>query len=305
MANAKREAFSRQQLLIRFRGICSHLDLDRPADGIGENDYDAKGRKRKRTVLVKHRNGNSGIEHHIPYIEFYADDVAQFSPGLRVFQYSKPGLDGTFARVDLEDGTEIRIAGLEPGYVEEELNYKRDIPHMKEIVPPANRSAADGLLVDDVSKIDRERAVAVFDMPNGRLMAGEPEAMITRFKEEAGFEPRRLARWADLHVELTEPLVLQLLSLSGDGTRREIKFKQTVRMITIGNEPERLILGVMSPGDTHANGNGHDHGQNGMPIQPTGHFILYYDLLQNAPRNKHVPIPTLLTGAGCPNNNIP
>lgn len=304
MANAKRQAFSRQQLLIRFRGICSHLDRP-PADDTGENGYDAKGRKRKRTVLVRHRNGNSGIEHHIPYIEFYADDVAQFSPGLRVFQYSKPGLDGTFARVDLEDGTEIRIAGLEPGYVEEESNYERDIPHMKEIVPAANRNAADGLLVEDVSKIDRERAVAVFDMPSGRLTAGEPEAMITRFKEEVGFTPRRLARWADLQVELTEPLVLQLLSLSGDGTKREIKFKETVRMITIGNEPERLILGVMSAGESHGDGHAHDHGQNGTPIQPTGHFILYYDLLQNAPVNKPVPIPTLLTGAGCPNNNIP
>lgn len=297
MATA-RQAFGKQQLLIRFRGICSHLDIDPPGNGNG-----AKGKKFKRTVLVRHQNGNAAIEHHIPYIEFYADDVAQFSPGLRVFQYSKPGLDGTFARVDLEDGTEIRIAGMPPGYVQEESNYARDIPHMKDIVPPANRKAAHGLTVEEANKVDREKAVAVFDMPEGRLMAGEPEAMITRFKEEVGFKPRRLARWADLHVEITQPLVLQLLPLSGDGTRQEIKFKDTVRMITIGNEPERLILGVMSPGDTHADG--HNHGSNGTPVQPTGHFILYYDLLQNAPVDKPVPIPTLLTGAGCPNNNIP
>ncbi|MEA2464177.1 MAG: hypothetical protein QOJ98_1924 [Acidobacteriota bacterium] len=306
MAKAE-QAFGKQQLLIRFRGICSHLDLDARANGRSGNGNGENGKKRKRTVLVRHRNGNSGIEHHIPYIEFYADDVAQFSPGLRVFQYSKPGLDGTFARVDLEDGTEIRIAGMEPGYVEEESNYARDIPHMTEFVPRENRDAAHGLLVPDASDIDRERAVAVFDMPDGRLLAGEPEAMITRFEAKVGFKPRRLARWVDLYVEITEPLVLQLLSLSGDGTRREIKFKETVRMITIGNEPERLILGLMSPGDSSAagHGDGHDHTQNGTPIQPTGHFILYYDLLQNAPVEKHVPIPTLLTGAGCPNNNIP
>jgi hypothetical protein len=295
---AEAEETGRQQLLIRFRGICSHLDLSTNGNG-------ANGRKRKRTVLVRHRNGNAAIEHHIPYIEFYADDVAQFSPGLRVFQYSKPGVDGTFARVDLEDGTEIRIAGKKPGYVEQESNYERDIPHMKDIVrDEKSRRAARGLLVAEANDVDRERAAAVFDMPEGRLMAGEPEAMITRFDERVGFEPRRLARWADLQVEITPPLVLELIPLGASGPKREIRFKETLRMITIGNEPERLILGVMATGES-SHSDGHDHAQNGTPVQPTGHFILYYDLLENAPVSKPVPIPTLLTGAGCPNNNIP
>src|ERR1041384_2021285 len=173
-----------EQLRIRFRGTCAHLDLS-----------NGNGKKKKRTVLVRHRNGNSAIEHHVPYIEFYADDVQSFPRELKVLQYSRPGVDGRFARVDLDDTTEIRFKGIEPGEVEEEDNYRSDVPHMSEILKKANvqnRKVAQALLVADAKQIDRNRAAAVFDMPSGRLVAGEPEAMITTFPKEVEFEPRRL-----------------------------------------------------------------------------------------------------------------
>lgn len=283
------------QLLIRFRGICAHIDLK---DGNGNG-------KKKRTVLVRHSNGKSGIEPHVPYIEFYADDIDDFPPEVKVIQYSRPGVDGRFARIDLDEPTQIRIKDREPGWVQEEPNYRAGIPHMSEILPKVE--VASDLKVSDVSKIDINRAAAVFDMPEGRLMAGEPEAMITRFEEGVTFKERRLARWADLYIRFDAPLVLELVPLRKHGTTREVRFKSTLRMITIGNEPERLILGLLQTTDefTHSISHGAPHDPHASPIQPTGHYVLYYDLLEAPPTLRPVPVPTLLTGAGCPNNNLP
>ena len=282
-----------EQLLIRFRGICGHIDLPNGKNGSG---------KKKRTVLVRHRNGNGAIEHHIPYIEFFADDVEAFADGLKVVQYSRPGVDGRLARVDLDDATEIRLAGIDPDYVEEELSYRKDVPHMSEVV--TGFEPAESLLTPLANDVDSGRAVAVFDMPKGRLVAGEPEPAITRFpKKITGFTPRRLARWSDLYTEYEPPLVVQLFPLGSDGPSRDILFRNTLRMITIGNEPERLILGVGR--DATHNHAAHDHEQ--APPQLTGHYILYYELLKNPPPEKErpVPIPTQFDGSGCPNNNYP
>jgi hypothetical protein len=286
-----------QQLLIRFRGICAHLDLP--------GGDDEKGKK-KRTVLIRHRNGDGGIEHHIPYIEFYADDVASFSSDLKLLRYTRPSVDGTFARVDLEDAAEIRVGDLKPGLVQEEVSYQRDVPHLSEILKgfdKESRKVSETLLKPNVKDIDRSRVAGVFDMPAGRLVAGEPEATITRFPAKLQFEPRRFARWTDLHVAFKPPLVLHLIPLGGNGVERQIKFKKTLRMITIGNEPERLILGMISSVTEAAHG--HGSARDATPVQPTGHFILYYDLLENPPESRPVPIPTQLTGSGCPNHNYP
>lgn len=299
---------SNQQLLIRFRGICAHIDLESRK----ENEE-----KRKRTVLVRHRNGNSGIEHHFPYIEFYADDIESFPPEVKVVQYSRPGFDGRLARIDLEDGTEIRIKDLEPGWVKEEANYRRDVPHMSDVLRSlmngngngrnnGHGEAAQALTVNNVRDIDLDRTAAVFDMPEGRLLAGEPEAMITRFEKKIQFEPRRFARWSDLYITCPTPVTLQLKSLSTSVTR-EVEFRPTLRMLTIGNEPERLILGILpeKPECHHGLGHAMDHDPFAAPPQPTGHFVLYYDLLDAQPKERPVPIPTQLTGSGCPNNNYP
>ena len=293
-----------QQLLIRFRGICAHLNRN-PKKGDGDGD-DSDGPRLKRTVLIKHRNGNSGIEHHIPYIECYADDLKTVPKEIKVVQYTRPGSDGRFARIDLDDTTLIQIKDKRAGNVEEDANYKRNVPHMSEVLktfPAASREIANSLLVPDPQDIDRNRCAAVFDLPPGRLVAGEPEAMITRFKSDIEWEPRRLARWTDFYTSIKPPLTLQLISLASGGATREITFRETLRMLTIGNEPERLILGVMPT--SHDNRHEHAHDVDAAPVQPTGHFILYYDLLENPPATRPVPIPTQITGSGCPNNNLP
>lgn len=290
-----------QQILIRFRGICAHLDLS----------DDGQGGKMKRTVLVRHRNGDSGIEHHIPYIEFYADDLATFSKSLKVLRYTRPGYDGTFARVDLDDGTEIRLKNVQKGVVREEPSYRKGVLRFKEEIldhlGARLNPIAPRLLVNDPRDIDTTRAMAIFDMPEGTLMGGEPEALITRFERfdsGAEFKARRLARWSDLYATINhgKPIVIELVSLT-TGSTRTITFKKDLRMITIGNEPERLILGLLST--TAAAHHGGPHGPNATPIQPTGHFVLYYDLLENSQEERPVPIPTQLGGTGCPNNNYP
>jgi hypothetical protein len=197
---------------------------------------------------------------------------------------------------------------VEAGYVQEEMSYKRDVPHLSEILKgftAENRKVSETLKKSDVQQIDRSRVAAVFDMPGGRLVAGEPEATITRFPADVDFVPRRFARWTDLHVPFTPPLTLQLVPLGANRSTRSITFKKTLRMITIGNEPERLILGMISSGSEAGHGHGSAHARDAAPVQPTGHFILYYDLLENPPESRPVPIPTQLTGSGCPNHNYP
>jgi hypothetical protein len=288
-----------QQILIRFRGICAHVEVDDPK--AETQNGNGKGKKR-RTILVSHHgNQDTPIEHHTSYVEFYADDVRAFSPELRVVSYSKPGVDGRFARVDLTKGTIIRLKDTDPGDVEEAPSYRRDVPHFSEILksfPEANRTIAPGL-VGSINKLDTARAFAAFDMPAGTLYAGEPENTITRFPKNINFPPRRLARWAELQATVAAgPITLELSSTTGP--THAIEFTENLRMLTIGNEPERLILGVIENQAAHSHAGA-------TPTQPSGHFALYYNLLDNPPleSDRAVPIPTLLGGAGCNNNNYP
>lgn len=303
-----------QPLLIRFRGICAHLDLDTPSA--------AHGKKRKRTLLLRHRNGNSNIEHHVPYIECLADDVLEISPGLRMLQYSRPGTDGRFARIDLPDRPEtmtiIRINDAPTGDVTEDLSYEENVPHFSKILNKADDATPAVSLMNDSRRVDVKFATAVFDMPEGTLVAGEPEAMKTRFDsgpaapEETA---RRFSRWSDLYVKVPKGEVTMELEQRPSGDKQTITFAHAVRMITIGNEPERLILGLIGGADArtghdhgHAtgNGNGNGNGTSGHgPIQPTGHFVLYYDILKNQPAKMPLPVPSQLEGTGCPNNNLP
>lgn len=293
-----------QQLIIRFRGICALIDLP------DKNAREQKS-KRKRAVLLRHRGGDDRIEHHIPYIEFFADDVAKYPRDLEIRQYTRPGFDGRLARIDLDETAEIVLKAPEripAGDVEEEPNYAYDVPHMKEILRTFKSVADDvvpSMLVEDATKIDRDRTSAVFDMPAGRIMAGEPESMITRFEKRVKFTPRRLARWTDLLISLAPPLTLELHTLGAD-VSREIVFHDTLRMLTIGNEPERIILGILTS-DTAVHGVNHAHPESpdAAPVQPTGHYILYYDLLTNRPADPPVPIPTQYTTPGCPPNGYP
>lgn len=300
-----------QPLLIRFRGICAHLDLKNGA---------APGKKRKRTLLVRHRNGGSNIEHHVPYIECLADDVVDFTSDRPMLQYSRPGTDGRFARIDLPDRSDtmtiIRINGVPTGDVTEDLSYEENVPHFAKILNKGDDATPAASLMNDLSRVDVKFATAVFDMPEGTLVAGEPEAMKTRFDsgplapEESA---RRFSRWSDLYVKKVPrgPVTIEI-EQHPSGDKQTITFAETVRMITIGNEPERLILGLIGGADAHAvdhghangNGNGNGHGASG-PIQPTGHFILYYDILKSLPNEMPMPVPSQLEGTGCPNNNYP
>jgi hypothetical protein len=300
-----------QPLLIRFRGICAHLDLKNGA---------SPEKKRKRTLLLRHRNGNSNIEHHVPYIECLADDVLEITPGLRMLQYSRPGTDGRFARIDLEDRSDtvtiVRINEAPSGEVTEDVSYEENVPHFAKILNKANDAVpAASLLMNSPLQIDAKFATAVFDMPEGTLVAGEPEAMKTRFDSgPAKDTERRYSRWSDLYVQNVPKgkvtVELDPRSNGQAGEKQVITFADTVRMITIGNEPERLIVGLIGGADAHA-GHDHNHGTgngngNGRgPIQPTGHFILYYDILKNQPDEMPMPVPSQLEGTGCPNNNYP
>jgi hypothetical protein len=302
MSENQSENQPENQLIIRFRGIVTHLDL---------NGKRPKGMKRM--LLLRHLDTDTPIEHHISYIECLADDL-ESAPGLKVVKYSRPGTDGTFARIDLPDDpgvmTEIKLEGVDPGPVHEEANYRNDVTHFKDLLKNFSDLKIESTLLGELAaNVDASRTVAVFDMPKGRLMAGEPEAFLTRFdpKLVKSFTPRRLPRWVDLLVTVPSPNVELKLVQPGGELPLIIRFKPTLRMITIGNEPERLILGIIggngghaAAGHTHGNGNG-----NGGRTQPSGHFVIHYNVFDPVPKDKPVPIPTQLEGGGCGTNNIP
>jgi len=297
---------SENQLFIRFRGIVTNLDLP--------NGTRPKGMKR--ALLLRHDDPDTPIEHHISYIECLADDL-ESAPGLKILKYSRPGTDGMFARIDLPNDpgvmTEIRLKGVKPGPVVEEANYRNDVTHFEQILKNYDQLKIEpSLLGESAADVDASRTVAVFDMPKGRLMAGEPEAFLTRFDPKlVTFTPRRLPRWVDLLTTVNRPNVeLELVQQPG-GEPQSIKFRETLRMITIGNEPERLILGVIggngghgAAGHSHGKGNGKGNG-NGGRTQPSGHFVIHYNVFDPVPKDKPVPIPTQLEGGGCGSNNVP
>src|SRR5690349_729243 len=86
---------------IRFRGLCCFIK-------------DTNGAKyfQRRVVLPSHDH-SAGIEHHISHIEFLADDLKKVSQGLTPIPYKRPGDDGQYERIELNDAVMIEFLGLE------------------------------------------------------------------------------------------------------------------------------------------------------------------------------------------------
>ncbi|HWW62591.1 MAG TPA: hypothetical protein VN181_14555 [Thermoanaerobaculia bacterium] len=270
---------AQQRLHIRFRGICTHIDM-----GGGSTSA-----RKMRTVLVR-GNHNDGIEHHLSFLEFLPDDLADggLPADLEAVTFTRPGSVGLLARIDFNDTYEIRVNATK-GYVEQDPFFKQSVPSLTEIV--GELTVKPGLLRPNPQDVDSDLVTAVFDLPAGRIQPGEGEPELTRFAPAVGFAERYLARWSDLFVTIEDRPIVELLSLTG-GANYTIFFKPTTQMITFGNEPESQIVGLLPGADDAA--------------RAAGHWPMFYTLIENhPPKETPVPIPKQLGGAGCPNNNLP
>lgn len=273
---------------VRFRGICCFVD---PLDD------DEKQKFTKRVLLPSSTpHVHMGMEEHQTIIEFYADDLDGKPAGVTETYYMRPGDPGHYKNIRLEKPTLIELLGVPAGGIQSSRNFGTSVIHFKEVLselPPLKRS-----LVGTAAKINRELVAAVVDLPAGELSAGPAESTLTTFNMVPTFAPRYVAQWIQHVIEVDGPLAIRLTELGEGGQDpRIIRFKNTTQLITIGNEPERLTVGHFVP---HAG----MHGPSASPVQSSGHFDLYYDLMADPPVRPR-PAPSLGLGGGCNPANRP
>jgi hypothetical protein len=272
-------------ITVRFRGICCFIDKTN-----GE-DFE------KRVVLPggSAHSAHADFEAHLPIIEFLADDLKKAPAYPERISYSRPGDDGQYQRIEIKDPVMIEFQGLSSKRktITRGLNLEDSIIHLDDLAP--NRKLAlKSTLLGPALKVDPKLAVVVIDLPPGVLMAGPPEPIITSFPAPAKFEHRRTARWLEHIMEVDDDFSLKLTPLGGDrdAVPQFIHFAPTTRLITIANEPERMIVGHFVQSATG-------------PKRPTGHFAMYWDLITDPPSPPIVPEPFQGSAIGCAPSNKP
>jgi hypothetical protein len=306
-------------LTVRFRGICCFIDQ---LNGQRERTFE------KRVVLPNGgKHEHMGIEKHLPIIEFFAEDLIERPADMAPVPFTRPGDDGMYQYIELTEPVSITLRGTTKGNVRESLSLAGSVIHLDKLVPkPAE--LRDSLLGDPV-KADAALVMAVMDLPTGELASGPPEGSFTEFPMSPNFKKRRVGRWLEHTVALPddETICLELTPLGQKNATKQILFKNTTSMITIANEPLRLIVGkfVQKPNgetegltpnhtmktataesgakeSTNGNGAGAHQGMpstNGGSAQGTAHFNLYWELMKDPPTERPRPASSQGSGPSC------
>jgi hypothetical protein len=288
----EKEELAMATVTVRFRGICCFID---PTNGESF---------KKRVVLPNGGNHHHvGMEAHVPIIEFFADDLKSAPSDVERISYTRPGDDGQYQRIELEEPVMIELLNAEMGAITPGPNFEDSVIHLDSLM--SEKLELKRTLLGPAASVSPALAAAVIDLPGGTLMAGPPESSVTRFPAPVKFQPRRIARWLEHIVDVKGAFGLQLTSLRDpEAPPRQIWFKDTTRLITIGNEPMRAIVGHFVPraegavaADEPQHG-GHDGDADAPRLQATGHFDIYWDLIADPPF-RPVPEPFQTTGPGC------
>ena len=311
-------------ITVRFRGICCFID---PEDG--GNGF------KKRVVLPNGKSHeHAGMEKHLSIIEYYADELKSPPPdNLKTENYSRPGDDAKYQRIELDKPMVIEFLNAVPtAKVDSGANLDGRLIRLDQLAPNKLRSN----LLGPIQKVEGEYAKVVMDLPGGTLMAGPPEASRTSFPKVPKFGNRRVARWLELILEVNGPFGLKLTPLGGPVTEaKEIYFEEGTGLITIANEPLRLITGRFVP-KPQGGGGGNMPSHPGMAgtstataavtpsttatastasgpstvatstavPQTIGHFDLYWNLMAD-PTARPVPAASQGLGPGCTPANKP
>jgi hypothetical protein len=273
-------------ITVRFRGICCFID---PTKGDGFE---------KRVVLPNMgSHEHSTMEEHLPIIEYLADDLRSAPSELERVPFSRPGDEGKYEYIKLTEPVCIEFLGISAGKVTKGINLEDSTVHLDELV---GQTQLKNTLLGPAAKVKASLATAVMDLPAGVLMAGPPDSMPTEFEARAHFRKRRVARWFDHIAELDSTFGLQLTPLNDPQANPQlIWFKPSVGLITIAQEPERLIVGhFVEPRLTGKNTAAHADHPAATPPRATGHFDVYWDLVSDPPF-RPVPLPFQGTGPGC------
>jgi hypothetical protein len=292
---------------VRFRGICCFISAQKGSAF------------KKRVILPGGSDGHhAGMEEHLPIIECFADELLSHPDHMKPEQYTRPGDDATYARIQLREPVRLDFIGAKPGEFIESRSFDESVIHLDPLMsdPPKLKSR----LLRDASDVDPAIVAAVMDLPAGTLTPGPPEAGRTSFPKATGFETRRVARWVELDLEVNGHFGLRLTPLGKDGgAEQRIMFAKGTRLISIANEPLRLIVGQFVPKKPHEMMlskkttashampamDGHTHTANAAQPQSTTHFRLYWDLMADAPADAPVPEPSQGSAVGCAPANKP
>lgn len=258
---------------IRFRGICCFID---PTNG---EDF------KKRVVLPRHGD-HSSMEEHLPVIEFLADDLIndEVPDGLESVYFMRPGDEGQYRYVKIKEPSCIQLVGTKAGAIETADNLKDAVVSIDSLVPDEVLTLKKSLL-GPALKVKPTLAAAVVDLPAGKLDAGSFETSLTSFPPPVPFKPRYLAKSLQHTTQVDGELGVQLTTLGEKNpVPKTLWFKATTRMVTIANEPLRLIVNHIMQAPTGA---------------AAGHFDMYWDLIAEPPESRPVPNTNLGTGPGC------
>jgi hypothetical protein len=272
-------------ITVRFRGICCFIDK-------------TNGEDFEKRVLLPHGGGHharSNFEAHLPIIEFLADDLKRAPIDLPRTSYTRPGDDGRYERIEIKEPVRIEFRGVSQSRkkITRGINLDESIIHLDDLA--GRKLEMKKTLTGPALKVDPALAIAVLDLPPGVLMAGPPESIVTRFPPAVKFEERRTARWVEHIMDVDDDFSVQLTPLGeADAKTQVIQFERTTRLITIANEPERMIVGHFVPRPAGT-----------APLNPTGHFAMHWDLIQNAPDPPLVPLPFQGSAIGCAPSNKP
>lgn len=256
-----------QNLTIAFDGLCCHIDPPTPSIPAV-----------RRTILP---DASGHDVPHISYIECFATNFDPASnPTWPYVAYSRH--HNQYVRIEVKN-VEIKVANavLSPALVIED-SFLETVPQLKLVCPSFTVPRED--LLKPV--MPSGAVAAFFDMDKGVLSAGPPESRPTKFTPQRKWPKRHLAEWGQLDLKIDDaPPTLVITGLDPtNNVPAALTFKTGTRLITIGNQTLRDILGL-------------------PPVQP-GHFIMYYSLA-TAVAEKPVPEFGLGLGPGCSNSGWP
>jgi hypothetical protein len=269
-------------ITVRFRGICCFID---PKNGEGF---------KKRVIVPNMSSHQHDMEEHLTIVEFLRDDLLsardlESGQALEQVAFTRPGDGGRYAYIKMTEPVRIEFVGTSAGKNAPKFDLDDATIHLDDLVGETLQLRSS--LLGPAAKVRPALAKAVIDLPDGVLRAGSPDVNLTQFPPPAKFDQRRIARTIEHNVEVDGTFGLTIRSLvDTQKAPKEIRFASSTALITIANEPERLIVG---------------HFVENQPASETAdHFDAYWDLFSDPPF-RPVPSPFQGTGPGCVPANKP
>ncbi len=226
-------------------------------------------------------------QRHIPYVEFPDTPIKSGKSNLSD-TYKRTGSKGLldYRRYELSNHV-ISIENVHDGTALTVMqSYSDHVPQMKNKVLPG----LDDRPRDECFDAAPDGAIMTgfFDISHGILKAGTYFEFVTRFVRKSG-QVTGYKVQTPVFVELLVPITSEdlVVTMTAGEVVVRVVMDSTADLITIGNQPEKDILGT---------GSGEDVAH---------HFLMYYNLADDPPSDPVLPVKEADPVNGCSNTNWP